>query len=53
MRGNVSSANFGVTAGAIVAFVAFFLCKDHQTDKAAKPTSFVEILPCARLIAVD
>jgi hypothetical protein len=31
VRGNVAPANFGVTTGAIVAFVAFFLCQYHQT----------------------
>ena len=32
VRGNVSPANFGVTAGAIVlTFVAFFLGEDHPT----------------------
>ena len=34
VRGNVSSANFGVAAGAILAFVAFFLCKDYQTEQS-------------------
>ena len=53
VRGNVAPANFGVAAGAIVAFVAFLLCKYTRQDKAAKPTSFVKIVPCARLIAVD
>jgi len=34
VRGNVSPANFGVTAGAIMALAAFFLRKKHQAGQS-------------------